>query len=273
MFSEGVPPRRRPGPGGPPAEGASVDIRTLWRFYVPEPAIDTEAKLDLSDVEPRVGQLVGGGQRWDPLLRRPTSAAGSWRWTTRTRSTGTTSSRSLEVRRHRCAAVVRRLHGLSARRAAGLCRHDPGSHLIFGGEEWWFYGPRLRPGDLLLQQRRFHDYKVTDTKFAGPTLFQRGDTLHRNQHGTLVAKERSTSIRYLAAEAEQAARCTHQLPREARAGRRRSWPRSTKVRHDWILSGRWGARRLRRSVGDRLPRRVIGPHTIASFTTEYRAFV
>ena len=26
-------------------------------------------------------------------------------------------------------------------------------------------------------------------------------------------------------------------------------------------------------VGDTLPRRVIGPHTIASFTTEYRAFL
>ena len=26
-------------------------------------------------------------------------------------------------------------------------------------------------------------------------------------------------------------------------------------------------------VGDKLPRRVIGPHTIASFTTEYRAFL
>jgi hypothetical protein len=25
--------------------------------------------------------------------------------------------------------------------------------------------------------------------------------------------------------------------------------------------------------GDKLPRRVIGPHSIASFTTEYRAFL
>src|SRR3546814_3905502 len=69
--------------------------------------------------------------------------------------------------------------------------------------EWWHYGYRIRPGDQLFQERRFHDYKVADTKFAGPTVFQRGDTLHRNQHGTPVAKSRSTAIRYLAAEAEK----------------------------------------------------------------------
>src|SRR3546814_17512312 len=69
--------------------------------------------------------------------------------------------------------------------------------------EWWHYGYRIRPGDQLFQERRFHDYKVADTKFAGPTVFQRGDTLHRNQHGTPVAKSRSTTIRYPAAEAEK----------------------------------------------------------------------
>jgi len=34
-------------------------------------------------------------------------------------------------------------------------------------------------------------------------MFSSGDTLHTNQHGVPVAKERSTSIRYLAAEAEK----------------------------------------------------------------------
>src|SRR3546814_18513621 len=47
------------------------------------------------------------------------------------------------------------------------------------------------------------------------------------------------------------------------------------VRHDWILSNREGVSPAFQSVkvGDKLPRRVIGPHTIASFSTEYRAFV
>jgi acyl dehydratase len=148
-----------------------------------------------------------------------------------------------------------------------------GSHLIFGGEEWWFYGARIKPGDLLFQTRRFHDYKVADTKFAGPTLFSRGDTIHRNQHGGLVAKERATSIRYLAAEAEKRKMYASQLPPKPK------WTRAQlaeidKIRHAWILSGRSGVspRFDEVQVGDRLPRRVLGPHTIMSFTTEYRAF-
>jgi acyl dehydratase len=47
------------------------------------------------------------------------------------------------------------------------------------------------------------------------------------------------------------------------------------VRHDWILSNREGVspRFEHIKVGDKLPRRVIGPHSIASFTTEYRVFL
>ena len=47
-----------------------------------------------------------------------------------------------------------------------------------------------------------------------------------------------------------------------------------KIRLDWILSNRMGVSPLFHDVkmGERLPRRVLGPHSIASFTTEYRAF-
>src|SRR6185312_2405959 len=41
-----------------------------------------------------------------------------------------------------------------------------------------------------------YDYKVANTKFAGPTCFQRGDTLYINQRGERVALQRSTAIRY-----------------------------------------------------------------------------
>ena len=89
--------------------------------------------------------------------------------------------------------------------AAPACvGHIPDSHLIFGGEEWWFYGCPVRPGDQLFQERRFHDYKVAETKFAGPTMFSRGDTIHTNQHGALVARERSTAIRYLVRRSQEA---------------------------------------------------------------------
>lgn len=149
----------------------------------------------------------------------------------------------------------------------------PGSHLIFGGEEWWFYGAPVRPGDKLFQTRRFDGYDVKDTSFAGPTMFSRGDTVHRNQHGVLVAKERATAIRYLREEAAK----------RAVYGKEKATPRRwtkqeladiQKIRLDWIKSNREGKTPCYGDVqvGDKLPRRVIGPHSIITFCTEYRAF-
>lgn len=236
--------------------------------------VASEAKLDLSDVDHRVGQLVGGGQIRDPLapsdLRRwvmamdypnpihwdPTFAAN-------TRFGGLIAPQSIAV----CMDYG---HGV----APACVGHIPGSHLIFGGEEWWFYGARVRPGDRLVQERRFHDYKVVNTKFAGPTMFSRGDTIHRNQHGTLVAKERSTAIRYLVSEAERLGMYDSML------GEMKRWTKAEldevdRIRHDWLMSNRHGIspRWEEVKVGDKLPRRVIGPHTKASFATEYRAFL
>ena len=159
--------------------------------------------------------------------------------------------------------------------AAPACvGHIPNSHLIFGGEEWWFYGCPVRPGDKLFQERRFHDYKVTETKFAGPTMFSRGDTIHTNQHGTLVARERSTAIRYLYEEATKRGMFENQL------GAIKRWTQTEleevdRLRREWLESNRLGIspRFDEVKVGDTLPRRVIGPHSIASFTTEYRAFL
>src|SRR4051794_4217732 len=56
---------RRSGPSRPSAHAELGKIKNLGGSMSQLP-IDTEAKLDLSDVEPRVGQLVGGGQRRDP---------------------------------------------------------------------------------------------------------------------------------------------------------------------------------------------------------------
>ena len=71
----------------------------------------------------------------------------------------------------------------------------PGSHMLFGGDEWWFFGPRIRPGDLLQRDTMLFDYRVTETRFAGPTMFSRGDTTYINQRGELVGKQRSTATR------------------------------------------------------------------------------
>lgn len=148
----------------------------------------------------------------------------------------------------------------------------PGSHLIFAGEEWWFYGTPVRPGDKLFQERSFAGYKVTETAFAGPTMFANGDTVHRNQHGALVAKERATSIRYLIEEANKRG----VYGKEKRAPK--EWTDAEiaeihQARHQWILSNREGhsPRFHDVKVGDKLPRRPIGPHSVVTFALECRA--
>ncbi|HHX82145.1 MAG TPA: MaoC family dehydratase, partial [Pseudomonadaceae bacterium] len=81
----------------------------------------------------------------------------------------------------------------------------PASHLLFGGDEWWFYGPRIKDGDRLVNERVPFDYVIKETKFAGPTCFQRGDNNYYNQDGDLVAKQRSTAIRYSVENAREMA--------------------------------------------------------------------
>ena len=231
-------------------------------------------ELDLRDVEPRVGDLVGGGQLYDPC-----SATDIRRWVMAMDYPNPIHWDEDFARNSRFGGIIAPQsiavaldYGHGCQPACVGC--IPGSHLIFGGEEWWFYGHLVRPGDKLLQERRFYDYKVSDTKFAGPTLFSRGDTVHRTQTGTLVAKARSTTIRYDAAEAHRRGMYDNQL------GEKKRWTPAElaeveNVRHEWILSGRDGIspRFSEVQVGDKLPRRVLGPHSIASFTTEYRAFI
>ncbi|MEV0767505.1 FAS1-like dehydratase domain-containing protein [Nocardia salmonicida] len=239
-----------------------------------KPSRPAITELDLSDVDHRVGQPIGGGQLWDPCstsdIRRwvmamdyPNPVHWDHEFARASRFGGLVAPQSIAV-------ALDYGHG-----AAPACvGHIPGSHLIFGGEEWWFYGCPVRPGDTLFQQRRFHDYKVADTKFAGPTMFSRGDTTHTNQHGVLVARERSTAIRYLAAQAAERGLYENQY------GTVKSWTPAElasvdALRTDWLMSNRHGVspRFDEVKVGDTLPRRVIGPHTVASFTTEYRAFL
>lgn len=237
-------------------------------------ALESQPQLDLSDVAPRVGQPVGGGQLWEPCsptdIRRwvhamdyPNPIHWNEEFARNSRFGGIVAPQSFTV-------AMDFGHGVTP----ACVGHIAGSHLIFGGEEWWFYGPRIRPGDRLFQQRRFHGYKVTETKFAGPTMFSHGDTIHTNQHGTPVAKERSTAIRYLAAEAKRREMYKNQL-----AAVRRWTPEElkqiAKVRFDWLMSNRTGIspRFEEVNVGDRLPRRVLGPHSVATFTCEYRAFM
>jgi acyl dehydratase len=232
------------------------------------------ATIDVSDVEPRVGQPVGGGQLWDPC-----SSSDIRRWVM-------AMDYANPLHFDEEFARSSKFGGLVAPQSIAVCLDDghgvqpacvgyiKDSALIFGGEEWWFYGPRVRPGDQLFQERRFLGYRVAETSFAGPTMFQRGETVHTNQHGELVAKEHSTSIRYVAAEAEKRKMYADKLPPMPEWSPEQLTEIDA-IRYDWILSNREGRSPLFGdvNVGDKLPRRVIGPHSIATFTTEYRAFV
>ena len=168
-----------------------------------ERSASREPQLDLSDVDHRVGKPVGGGQlrepcnvtdirRWVMAMDYPNPIHWDEEFACNTRFGGLVAPQSM------CVSLD---YGHGAQPAC--VGYIPGSHLIFGGEEWWFYASHIKPGDQLFQERRFHDYKVVETKFAGPTMFSRGDTIHTNQHGMVVAKERATAIRYLATEAEK----------------------------------------------------------------------
>ncbi len=149
----------------------------------------------------------------------------------------------------------------------------PNSHLIFGGDEWWFFGPSIEPGDHLVCHRMPYDYKVTDTKFAGPTCFQRGDTLYINQRGERVAQQRSTSIRYPVRQAREKKLFEEQADPE--------WTDRQLLELEEIKGGFIDQiqslrheKRLWSSVqpGQELATNVLGPHSLASFATEWRAY-
>jgi acyl dehydratase len=149
----------------------------------------------------------------------------------------------------------------------------PNSHLIFGGDEWWFFGPRIWPGDKLICHRMPYDYKVTETKFAGPTCFQRGDTLYISQRGERVALQRSTAIRYRVREAKEKKlfsepkepEWTDDQLAELEDRKLQFIQQIQDLRHDKRLFDAV-------NVGDRLAGNVLGPHSLASFTTEWRAY-
>lgn len=150
----------------------------------------------------------------------------------------------------------------------------PDSHLIFGGDEWWFYGSRLFAGDQVIHEKVPYDYVVKDTKFAGPTCFQRGDNNYYKQDGTLFAKQRSTAIRYRRDLAlEMGAMDQTEDP---------DWTddqladiENRKLDYINMMHELGHGRRhwSRVQVGDELPVRVIGPHSVASFATEWRAYL
>jgi len=234
----------------------------------------TDVTLDTSDVDRWVGVPLGGGELRDPVA--PTDIR---RWAQGMQNANplyydddfAAESRFGRLVAPQSFAVATDVGHGATPAIQGVI---PGSHMLFGGDEWWFMGGRIEPGDSISLERMLFDYRVTDTSFAGPTMFSRGDTTYINQRGEILAKQRSTSIRYLVEEAQKRAKFEADDPE----------PKWTDAQLDDLdqqqfdyyseIQSRGHARRLWTSVeeGTTLPVRLIGPHSIQSFTTEWRAY-
>ena len=143
----------------------------------------------------------------------------------------------------------------------------PGSHVVFGGDEFWFNGPAIRPGDLMRAKRRFDGYSLAETKFAGPTMFCRGDSTYTNQRKEVVGRQRSTMVRYRADLARE--RGHYQDTAETPTWTDEQLGEIERQKSEWVQSGSRGDGPA--EVGESLMPRPIGPHTTAQFVTELRA--
>jgi len=232
----------------------------------------TNPKFDTKEVDRWIGVPLGGGYTRDPVHVNDIR-----RW-----AQGMQNPNPLHFDEDYARAS--RFGGIVAPQSFCVCTDDshgagpaiqgtiPGTHMLFGGDEWWFFGPRISPGDRMRHDRMLFDYKVTETKFAGPTMFSRGDTTYINQHGEVVAKQRSTSIRYLAEEARRLAQFSDSEEPQ--------WTDSQVEEIERLKFEYYGSfldlghqRRLFVKPGEKLPTRPIGPHTLMTFTTEWRSYL
>ncbi len=233
---------------------------------------DGMIELDISDVDRWIGKPLGGAVLKDPI--QPNDIR---RW-----AQGMQNPNPLHYDERDAAESC--FGRLVAPQSFAVCTdtshgagpaiqgHIPGQHMIFGGDEWWFFGPRIEPGDHITHDRMLFDYKVADTKFAGPTMFSRGDTTYINQRGEVVCKQRSTSVRYLAENARKKGMFAENTEK--------SWTDQEledleKQKMDYYQSflDLGHDKRLFVKVGDKLPTCPIGPHTLMSFTTEWRSYI
>lgn len=230
--------------------------------------------LDLSDVEARVGQWVGGGEVWESAskldIRRWVHAmdyANPLHWD---EHYANASEFGGIIAPSSFAMCMDYGHGMHP----ALVGRINNAHMILGSEEWWYSGYRIRPGDRVEQKRRFDGYDLKDTAFAGPTVFSRGDTYHYTERQTPIAHCRTTAIRYSAQEADRRGVYKSGSAEKARSWSDKELAEVARIRHAWILSNRDGVTPSISDikVGDPLPRRALGPHSIASFVTEFRSF-
>lgn len=236
-------------------------------------AAQDSIQLDTTPVDVWVGVPLGHGSMKDPVAPNDIR-----RW-----AQGMQNSNPLYFDETVAEAPDSRFGELVAPQSFAVCTDDshgaapaiqgniPGTHMLFGGDEWWFYGPRIRPGDKITRSSMLFDYKVTQTGFAGPTMFSRGDTEYVNQRGQFICKQRSTSIRYLAEEARKRAQFSEENDPTWTNEQLLEIERKKMAYFERVLAEK-NQRKLNVQAGEQFPERLIGPHSIASFTTEWRSY-
>ena len=187
--------------------------------------VNDTIEFDTSDVDRHIGKPVGGGQlkepvtvtdirRWVQGMQYPNPLHYDDDYAARTVFGRIVAPQSFTI----CCDVG---HGAGP----AIVGNIPGTHMIFGGDQWWFGGPRIYPGDHLRMRRRFVDYKVSDTKFAGPTMFSRGETIYTNQRGERRSPA-SGRRRSVTAPMWPGTRASSPRPLPCPPGPRSSWPTS-----------------------------------------------
>ncbi|MCL4421856.1 MAG: MaoC family dehydratase N-terminal domain-containing protein [Actinobacteria bacterium] len=235
---------------------------------------EVEVLLDTSDVDRWVGVPLGGGELRDPVapndIRRWSQAMQNANPLYYDDDYALASRFGRLVAPQSFAVAVDVGHGATP----AIQGKIPGSHMLFGGDEWWFFGPRIEPGDCVHMERMLFDYRVTRTSFAGPTMFSRGDTTYINQRGEIIAKQRSTSIRYLVEEARKRAKFQGDDPEPNWTDSQLAEIAEKQYEYFAEIRERAHTKRVWKSVeeGTKLPTRLIGPHSVQSFTTEWRAY-
>jgi acyl dehydratase len=151
----------------------------------------------------------------------------------------------------------------------------PESQMLFAGDEWWFNGPRIVPGDRVTVEHRIFDCRLTQTRFAGPSVIQRGDNHYTNQKGEKIAVQRSSALRYRPEMARATGAFTGQEDEtELSDGVLASL---TQEKRDYVSTiselGHDPRGWESVEVGDQLPTKVIGPHSVVTFATEWRAYI
>jgi acyl dehydratase len=241
------------GPGGAQeAAPGLLDVSDLDRYMgVPMPAGELAEPVAANDI-----------RRWVQAMHYPNPLHYDAEWAAASHFGGLVAPQSFTV-------ACDTSHGAGPANVGRI----PGSHLVFGGDEWWFFGPRIVPGDHLVCHRMPYDYKVAETGFAGPTCFQRGDTLYINDRGERVALQRSTSIRYRVEAARQRGE-TAPAAEPRWSDEQLAGLEATKAEfiEAMLALGHQPRAHASVSAGDRLPANVLGPHSLASFTTEWRAY-